>query len=215
VNENNRYLYLLEFDRIRVVTAEVGDYSGASLAANLQVWLNRGALRGGYLVEYLTSTNSLRISTASADGSFVLLTDAELLTVPQALTVSTTFPSGASASNPRSLNSVLGNPGGTRDPNNRFYVCTYLQTQPYDCVYLRSQHLASPDASDPNGSHDVLCKIPVDSAFGGVCTGEMPWGLSLHVGGFAHKTIDFQVTDRFRNPVLLQDGAVTFVLTFT
>jgi hypothetical protein len=203
VNEDNRYLYVLEANgRVRVVTAEIGNYTGASLAANLQNWLG-----SGYVVEYFTGTNSLRISAGFA---FQVLTDEDLLAAPA------TFPAGASGSTPKSLNLVLGNPfGSTVGVNNTSFTCNYVQLQPYDCVYLRSQRLASQEASGPNGSHDVLCKIGVDVVFGGVCSGEMPLDSSMSLGQFAFKTLDFQLTDRNRDPVTLQDGILTFVVTFS
>ena len=76
-----------------------------------------------------------------------LLTDLELkMSFPTGV-----FPSGASASQPRSLNSVLGPPVYETD----FVNFMFPKMSPYDDLYLRSSKLSCQNVHGPFGEHDI------------------------------------------------------------
>jgi hypothetical protein len=171
--------------RVRAVGLELGSYTGANLATNIMARLNADASPYAYLAEYITTSNSLRIASLSTDAPFRLLTDTELGSMSFA------YPAGATGDQPLSLNMVLGNPYGATQSATEF-LCRFLSTRPYDAVYLRSRQLSTSSADGPNNSHDVLCKVDVDVGFGGIVTGGLPDWVSLSVGAFAHKSLDFE-----------------------
>ena len=111
-------------------------YTGATLAAALQAATGR-------TTSYDGDANSItQVITAGQEW----LSDAE------SKTYSTGFPAGASATNPLSLNSILGiNNSGTGN-----LVWSFVKMAPYDYMVLWSRRLTVEKSEDPNGRHDVL-----------------------------------------------------------
>ena len=94
------------------------------------------------------------------------------------------------------------------------YTVPFLSISPYDYIFLRSYRLASSRCISKRGEHDVLCRIDVNQAFANVLTGGTPLQEALVIGAGTFVNLDFFVTDRLGNPVALDQGSLTFQLTF-
>ena len=142
------------------------------------------------------------------------MNDAELAAgtyVPQGYA----WPAGASASNPLSFNSILGNYANNAalDITSTVWQTKFLDLQIYDYVQLRSQRLASRRVTSTRSEHSIALKIDVNNAFGEIISSSTPNFDSIPIGRTPHKTLDFQITDRFGTPIpFLYDPRISFVL---
>ncbi len=199
VGPTNCYIYVQEGDSVRCCTLDLGWHNALDLGPVIA-----SALGGAYNVLYDGRNNSLIISRPT---DFSILTDAQCRTVG-----SWPGPPGTSQASPRSFNNILQNPGGIVTSNS--YTVPFLSITPYDYVFLRSYRLASSRSISQRGEHDILCRIDVNEAFGNVLTGGTPLQEALVVGSGTYQNLDFFVTDRYGNPVSLDQGSLTFQLTF-
>ncbi len=123
------------------VTVPQGAYTGFSLAAAIETATGRDT-------SYSVLTNSITHTLQSADRPW--LSDAAIA----ARTGS--YPAGASPSDPRSLNDVLGD-GAVSGST---LTWSFVRMAPYTVLYLRSNRLRCENHHGPRGTHDILCSVP-------------------------------------------------------
>ena len=176
-------------------------YTGTQLAAALQTATSRATT-------YDPNANSI---TQDAIAGQEPLSDEELKAY------SSGFPTGASATNPMSLNTVLG--------SYKFYVTAapatytikwqFVKMSPYDYLFLRSRRLTVQNSHDPNGRHDVLAKIVLSKGIGAMEESDTPDGVYLKLpNDMTIRTIDFEITDVKGAIVNLRGRPVSFELCF-
>jgi hypothetical protein len=119
------------------------------------------------------------------------------------------FPPGTSASQPRSLNSVLGPPVYEGD----FVNFMFPKMSPYDDLYLRSSKLSCQNVHGPSGEHDILCKITLDQGVSRVQSDECPWDIFNDIIPTSLKTLDFRLTDFTGNVVNMRGRSLSFQIT--
>ena len=204
VEHSNRYLYLrpgngsLLQGVVVPFALELGFYSAPELAQHI-------SLRTGLTCEYISWSNSLRMT--SADSDFHLMTDAELAELSP-----WPGPEGTSPSQPKSFNDVLRNPHGAV-VDDRSFTTLYLNCSRYDNVYLTCSEFSSSRVHGPtHGRHNILCRIDVNTPLGTVLTADFPLNCSIFVGDFVHKSLRFQLTDSFGKLVELNDDSLQFCL---
>ena len=200
VSPSNCNIYVQEGSSVRCCTLDFGWYSALTVGAKIA-----SALGSPYHIDYNEANNTLTISKPS---DFVILSDSQLLHLSV-----WPGPSGTNRSNPCSFNNILQNGTGAIATSNT-YVVPFLPISPYDFVYLRSYRLASSRSISKRGEHDILCRIDVNEAFGSILTGGTPLQEALVIGQGTYQNLDFFVTDRLGNPVYLDQGSLTFQLTF-
>ena len=169
---------------------------------------------GGWTVTYDQGQNTLRITNSG--NAFYLVTDLELKNETY-LPEGGNWPSGGSKDRPLSLNALLGNYAGnpSRFVTNFEFMQKFLNIQRYDYVCLRSKRLASHKITSVRSEHDIILKATVDVAFGEIIKAKTPNFDSIHLGRTPHRVLDFQITDRFGQPIqYLYDPAISFTLVF-
>ena len=169
-------------------------YSGTRLAAQIQAATGRNTV-------YTEATNSL---TQVVVGGQEWLSDADLKTY------TTGFPSGASASVPLSINSILG-PSSYDATNN--LVWGFVKMSPYDDLYLRSRKLSCQNVHGVVGDHDILCKITLDQGVSKVQSDESPADVYNDITEMSFKTLDFRLTDYLGRAVNLRGRSLSFHIT--
>ena len=200
VGPSNYVIYVLEDESVRACVLDLGWFSALDVGPKIA-----SALGGRYHVVYDEDNNSLTISHPD---DFSILTDAQLAV----LGGTWPGPPGTGRYTPCSFNNILQNPGGIVTSNS--YTVPFLSISPYDYIFLRSYRLASSRCISKRGEHDVLCRIDVNQAFANVLTGGTPLQEALVIGAGTFVNLDFFVTDRLGNPVALDQGSLTFQLTF-
>jgi len=124
---------------------------------------------------------------------------------------STGFPAGASATDPRSLNSILGNSNSATGN----LVFGFVKMSPYDYLFLRSRRLTVENSHDPLGRHDVLLKIMLVKGIGGMETASSPDGIYMRLSrDMTLRNIDFELTDFKGNVVNMRGRPMSFELCF-
>jgi len=207
----NQNMYVHINGSVHVVPLPPGYYSAQGLTQIMPAQLDSYA-GNGWGVTWDSTQNFFRITNNTA---FHLVNDAELAAgtyVPQG----NAWPSGASASNPLSFNAMLGNYANNPalDISSTVYQSRFLDLQIYDYVQLRSTRLASNRVTDVNSSHNICLKVDVNVAYGEVITASSPNFDSIHLGRTPHRVLDFQITDRFGQPIqFLYDPKISFILT--
>ena len=170
-------------------------YTGTSLAAALQIATGR-------TTTYDPNTNSI---TQSITTGQEWLSDAEFTTY------STGFPAGAIATDPQSLNTVLGI--STSASGN--IIFSFVKMAPFDYLFLRSRRLTVENSHDPSGRHDVLCQIPLVKGYGAVETGKTPDGVYMKLPtDLTLRTLDFCLTDWKGAVVSLKGRPLSFGICF-
>ena len=178
------------------VSVPQGAYTGFTLAAAIE-----GAT--GRDTTYSVMTNSISHVLASASEPW--LSDAELA----ARTGS--FPAGASSSDPRSLNAVLGE--GTISGS--IVTWAFVRMAPWSVLYLRSNRLRCENHHGPRGTHDILCSVPLTGGVGTQVEVSSPIGAYYNLaGGSSCRTIDFRLTDWLGRAVNLRGRPLSFQLIF-
>ncbi len=177
-------------------TVPQGAYTGFTLASAIQTATGRET-------SYSLMTNS--ISHVLAGASAPWLSDAELA----ARTGS--FPPGASSSDPRSLNAVLGE--GTISGS--IVTWAFVRMAPWSVLYLRSNRLRCENHHGPRGTHDILCSVPLTGGVGTQVEVSSPIGAYYNLaGGSSCRTIDFRLTDWLGRAVNLRGRSLAFQLIF-
>jgi hypothetical protein len=133
----------------------------------------------------------------------------ELLSDLELKQITSGYPSGASNTYPRSLNSILG-PSYT---DNGFITFMFPKMSPYDDLYLRSSKLSCQNIYGPSGEHDILCKITLDQGVSRVQSDESPWDLYNEITPTSVKTLDFRLTDYTGKVVNLRGRSLSFQIT--
>ena len=178
------------------VTVPQGAYTGFTLAAALEAATGRDTT-------YSVLTNSISHALAGADRQW--LSDAEI----GARTGS--YPSGASASDPRSLNDVLGE--GTISGST--VTWSFVRMAPYTVLYLRSNRLRCENHHGPRGTHDIFCSVPLTRGVGSQVESSSPTGVYYNLaGGSSCRTMDFRLTDWLGRAVNLRGRPLSFQLIF-
>ena len=177
-----------------VVSVPEGAYTGFTLAAAIKSATGRDCV-------YNVQTNSLVHVLQGTDRPW--LSDA-------AISLRTgNFPAGASASNVRSLNEVLGE--GV--VNGIFVTWPWIRVAPYDVLYLRSNRLRCENHHGPRGTHDSLCSVPLTQGIGSQVEASTPVNVYYKLaGGSSCRTMDFRLTDALGRPVNLRQRPLNFQL---
>ncbi len=178
------------------VTVPQGAYTGFSLAAAIQQATGRDTV-------YSVLTNSITHILRSADRPW--LSDAAIA----ARTGS--YPAGASASDPRSFNDVLGE--GTISGST--VTWSFVRMAPYTVLYLRSNRLRCENHHGPRGTHDILCSVPLTQGIGSQVESSSPTGVYYNLaGGSSCRTMDFRLTDWLGRVVNLRGRPLSFQRIF-
>ena len=141
---------------VSTVSIPQGAYTGFSLA---------GAIQGviGHDTTYNAMTNSITHVLPSPNEQW--LSDAEL-----AAQSTGSFPPGASSSDPRSLNAVLGE--GTNSGSTVTWPFVRMSV-----LYLRSSRLRCENHHGSRGTHDILCSVPLTGGVGTQAEVSSPTGV--------------------------------------
>ena len=195
--DSGTHLYFRDAgEGINVFSVPVGAYTGASLASAIQTATGRNTF-------YNSFTNSITHDLAAADQPW--LSDAEL-----ANHTGGGFPSGASRSDPRSLNAVLGDGaivGGQ-------VIWSFVRMSPFNYVFLRSTRLRCVDHHGPSGSHDILAIIPLSQGTGSQVESSSPDGVFYRMkGNFSLQSFDLSLTDFKGTPVDLRGRPLALQIT--
>ena len=184
------YLYFKNGDSFTTIAIPEMPYSGTRLAAVIQSMTGKTSI-------YYESTNGMSIAY---DENTRILSDEEISQLEGP------FPPGASREHPRSLNRILG-PFHIESGNQNFpFVCM----QPFTDVYLRSRRLTCNNMHAPDDSHNVLCKIPLSEGVGKTVVSSTPDNVYYNLGALTFRSMDFQLTDEFGNPVNLRGRPLSF-----
>jgi len=182
---------------IESVTIPDGAYTASSLAGIIQIVTGRTTV-------YNAMTNSITHTLAAANRTW--MTDAELEAHPLA-----DFLPGATRSDPKSLNTVLGN--GVNSSTQ--VVWTFVRVAPYNYVFLRSSRLRCVDHHGPRGTHDILCMVPLTGGTGTQVHASTPDGVYYDLQGeLSIRSLDIRLTDYLGRPVNLQNRPLALQLTF-
>ena len=152
---------------------------------------------------YRVLTNSISHVLAGADRPW--LSDEQLAarTGP--------FPPGASGSDPRSLNAVLGE--GTNSGST--VTWSFVRMAPWSVLYLRSNRLRCEHHHRPRGTHDLLCCVPLTGGVGSQVDSSSPTGVYYNLArGSSCRTMDFRLTDWLGRAVNLCGRPLSFQLIF-
>ena len=191
-----RYLYFASGSGFVSVSIPEACYTGFTMASAIQAATNRDTV-------YNVMTNSISHTLASASQRW--LSDEELAARTGA------FPAGASSTDFRSLNTVLGkgvNEGST-------VTWPFVRMSPWPVVYLRSSRLRCEHHHGPRGTHDILCSVPLTGGVGSQLDSSSPVGVYYNLaGGSSCRTIDFQLTDWLGRAVDLRSRPLSFQLIF-
>ena len=173
-----------------------GTYTGFTLAAAIEAATGRDTT-------YSVMTNSISHVLAGADQPW--LSDAEVAARTGL------FPPGASGSDPRSLNAVLG-----EDTNSGSTVTwSFVRMAPWSVLYLRSNRLRCENHHGPRGTHDILCSVPLTGGVGTQVEASSPTGVYYNLaGGSSCRTMDFRLTDWLGRAVNLRGRPLSFQLIF-
>ena len=178
------------------VSIPQGCYTGYTLAQAIKTATGRDTA-------YNVLDNSITHVLASASEPW--LSDAQLATRTGP------FPPGASSSDPRSLNLVLGE--GTVSGST--VTWSFVRMSPWSTLYLRSRQLRCENHHGPRGTHDILCSVPLTGGVGTQVSVSSPTGVYYNLaGGSSCRTIDFQLTDWLGRAVNLRGRPLSFQLIF-
>jgi hypothetical protein len=188
-------LYYKNGATIQSYTIPERAYTGTSLAAAMQTATGRST-------SYDPDTNALTQTITATE---------EWLSDVAIKAYSTGFPAGASSTDPRSLNGVLGD--STSVTGN--LVFSFVKMSPYDYLFLRSRRLTVENSHDPNGRHDVLLRIPLVKGIGSTELASTPEGVYMKLSrDMTLRNIDFELTDYRGNVVDLRGRPMSFELCF-
>ena len=194
IEESNRNLYFKGVgNTLDTFFLPITAYNGTRLAAQLQ-----------YLTSRTCSFSDLTgdLTMANVAGS-PLLNDDQLRAFP-----ASQF-SGATPTDPKSCNNVLG-PGEVSEDGSQI-VFHFISMAPYQDLYLRSSALACKNVRGPAHTHDILCKIPLTQGIGRVVTGESPINVFYELPQTVSlRTLDFRLTDHRGISVNLRRGSLSF-----
>ena len=178
------------------VSVPQGAYTGFSLAAAIESATGRDTT-------YSVLTNSISHVLAGADRPWLSDEQLAALTGP--------FPPGASGSDPRSLNAVLGE--GTNSGST--VTWPFVRVAPWSVLYLRSNRLRCEHHHGPRGTHDILCCVPLTGGVGSQVDSSSPTGVYYNLaGGSSCRTMDFRLTDWLGRAVNLRGRPLSFQLIF-
>ena len=189
-----KYIYFLG-NTISYVAIPECAYTGPSLAAAIQLVTGRPTNYNGL-------TNSI---THELPSLCQWLSDADLAAATG------NFPPGASPSNPQSLNQVLG------DGQNlgSVVVWSFVRMSPYHVLYLRSDTLRCDDHHGADGTHNLLCAIPLTRGVGSSVEAASPDGVYYSLAGKRSiRNFDIALTDYKGNVVNLRGRPLALQLTF-
>ena len=133
-----------------------GNYSGASLATQLQSKLDAAFSSGAYPVTYNTTLGTISI-TVNGAMNFIILTDSDLLTKLNNTWTGVRF----NSSNPMSINEVIKNTEGnspsysTGSP----YTSGFLDLLNVHNVYIHSANLGTFSTLGVQGENTIIKKI--------------------------------------------------------
>ena len=191
--DRGQYLYWedVALGTLNWATLPVGAYTGARLAA----WISSNYAAATYVAE----TNEIQIAY---DGN----QDAELR---DRFPGSGSYPAGASASKPLSINHLLG----PSFIDGALQIFVFVTMNAYSELYLRCSTLANAaEIKGPLGS-DIICKLIVDKGVGFIMQTRTDEGhyVRLH-GPITLRYLRFKLTDVDGNVVNTRGTSVSFAL---
>ena len=191
-----QYLYFGAANNgLSYVSVPEGAYTGFTLASAIQSATGRDT-------SYSLMTNSIS-HTLAANAPW--LSDADIAARSGA------FPVGASPSDPRSLNAVLGE--GTTSGSTVTWA--FVRMAPWTVLYLRSNRLRCENHHGPRGTHDILASVSLLGGVGTQVEASSPTGTYYNLaGGSSCRTIDFRLTDWLGRTVNLRGRPLSFQLIF-
>jgi hypothetical protein len=171
-------------------------YSGTRLAAFLSSI--------GKPSTYSDLTNAITVSTSEDTR---ILTDAELRAFP-----ASSFPPGATPSQPKSINHLLGL--SFRDGGSQIFP--FVSMNCFHDLYLRSKTLTSgSDIHGARGDHDPLVKISLNQGVGSIVVWSMPENVFHRLDGpTTLRNLDFSLTDVHGQVVDLRGSSLSFQIYF-
>ena len=188
-------LYFSNGAGLDTCTIHEGTYTGPILAAAIQTATGR-------TTTYNSTTNAITHTTVAGQG---WLNDKQLEGY------STGFPAGASAKDPGSLNAVLGH-GEIRATQ---VVWPFVRMAPFNNVFLKSSKLRCVDHHSPQGTHDILCIVPLTGGVGTQVEASTPDGVYYDLQGeLSIHGFDLSLTDYLGRPVNLRGRPLAMQLTF-
>ena len=191
-----QYLYFGAANNgLSYVSVPEGAYTGFTLASAIQSTTGRDT-------SYSLMTNSISHTLAA---TAPWLSDADIAARSGA------FPRGASPSDPRSLNAVLGE--GTTSGSTVTWA--FVRMAPWTVLYLRSNRLRCENHHGPRGTHDILCSVSLLGGVGTQVEASSPTGTYYNLaGGSSCRTMDFRLTDWLGRTVNLRGRPLSFQLIF-
>ena len=205
VNVNNCHLYYVDNGLFYQAVIARGIYASVTLAIAIQAaFAATGA--PSHVTVFFDASNGNTTFSVNQVGSWVLLSDASVADFP-------TYYPGVDVKNPQSFNSVLGFPSSGVTHVGSVYTFPCISVLAYDELYLCSSKLSSQTVQSPWGGSSVICVAVVIGVFGDILKTETPLMFWNDIGPISMKQIDFQLTDRFGNPVNVLAGNISFQLT--
>ena len=195
--DRGQFLYWVDsaLGSLNWATLPVGAYTGTRLAA----WISSNYAAATYVAE----TNEIQIAY---DGNRRVLNDSELR---DQFPDTGSYPPGASASKPLSINHLLG----PSFIDGALQIHNFVVMNPYSELYLRCSTLANAaEIKGPLGS-DIICKLIVDKGVGFIMQTRTDEGhyVRLH-GPITLRYLRFKLTDVDGNVVNTRGTSVSFAL---
>ena len=195
--DRGQFLYWVDsaLGSLNWATLPVGAYTGTRLAA----WISSNYAAATYVAE----TNEIQIAY---DGNRRVLNDSELR---DQFPGTGSYPPGASASKPLSINHLLG----PSFIDGALQIHNFVVMNPYSELYLRCSTLANAaEIKGPLGS-DIICKLIVDKGVGFIMQTRTDEGhyVRLH-GPITLRYLRFKLTDVDGNVVNTRGTSVSFAL---
>ena len=195
--DRGQFLYWIDsaLGSLNWATLPVGAYTGTRLAA----WISSNYAAATYVAE----TNEIQIAY---DGNRRVLNDSELR---DQFPDTGSYPPGASASKPLSINHLLG----PSFIDGALQIHNFVVMNPYSELYLRCSTLANAaEIKGPLGS-DIICKLIVDKGVGFIMQTRTDEGhfVRLH-GPITLRFLRFKLTDVDGNVVNTRGTSVSFAI---
>ena len=180
ISSRNKFAYFLDGSGgLSSVALDEAAYTGSTFATELAAKTSRAST-------YVSTSNALQLAYAAA--TRIIYDDAELKSFP-----ASSFPAGASANQPNSINDILGSSASISGSTITF---SFITMAPLQDLYLCSNHLMVDHSWMPRGQRNALAKISLPGGFGTTVQAATPENIFHDLGDYVTlKEIDFQLRD--------------------
>jgi hypothetical protein len=180
VSSRNKFAYFLDGSgALSSVALDEAAYTGSTFATEL-------AAKSSRACTYLATSNALQLAYAAA--TRIIYDDSELKAFP-----ASSFPAGANANQPNSINDILGSSASISGSTITF---SFITMAPLQDLYLCSNHLMVDHSWMPRGQRNALAKISLPGGFGTTVQAATPENIFHDLGDYVTlKEIDFQLRD--------------------